>query len=53
MEEEEEKKLGKPLDDSVEILLDTFPEYSATVFPLVEFSVVVVSASLEKIILKY
>ncbi|XP_078182778.1 ribosomal protein L20 [Carex rostrata] len=27
MEEEEEKKLGKPLDDSVEILLDTFPEF--------------------------
>ena len=26
MEEEEEKKLGKPLDDSVEILLDNFPE---------------------------
>ncbi|KAJ1686787.1 hypothetical protein LUZ63_018177 [Rhynchospora breviuscula] len=27
MEEEEEKKLGKPLDDSVEILLDNFPEF--------------------------
>ncbi|KAG1327324.1 putative glycerol-3-phosphate dehydrogenase (NAD(+)) 1, cytosolic [Cocos nucifera] len=26
MEEEEEKKLGRPLDDSVEILLDNFPE---------------------------
>lgn len=26
MEEEEEKKQGKPLDDSVEILLDNFPE---------------------------
>ncbi|RRT43651.1 hypothetical protein B296_00035825 [Ensete ventricosum] len=26
MEEEEEKKRGKPLDDSVEILLDNFPE---------------------------
>ncbi|PKA51227.1 hypothetical protein AXF42_Ash010667 [Apostasia shenzhenica] len=27
MEEEEEKKLGRPLDDSVEILLDNFPEF--------------------------
>ncbi|KAJ6814296.1 uncharacterized protein M6B38_141050 [Iris pallida] len=27
MEEEEEKRLGKPLDDSVEILLDNFPEF--------------------------
>ncbi|XP_064972032.1 protein GAMETE CELL DEFECTIVE 1, mitochondrial-like [Musa acuminata AAA Group] len=27
MEEEEEKKRGKPLDDSVEILLDNFPEF--------------------------
>ncbi|KAJ3669221.1 hypothetical protein LUZ60_011171 [Juncus effusus] len=27
MEEEEERKLGKPLDDSVEILLDNFPEF--------------------------
>lgn len=27
LEEEEEKKLGHPLDDSVELLLDTFPEY--------------------------
>ncbi|KAG9138370.1 hypothetical protein Leryth_001558 [Lithospermum erythrorhizon] len=27
IEEEEEKKLGRPLDDSVEILLDTLPEY--------------------------
>ncbi|KAK2995801.1 hypothetical protein RJ640_026568 [Escallonia rubra] len=26
LEEEEEKKLGHPLDDSVELLLDTFPE---------------------------
>lgn len=26
MEEEEEKRIGKPLDDSVEILLDNFPE---------------------------
>jgi hypothetical protein len=26
LEEEEEKKLGQKLDDSVEILLDTFPE---------------------------
>lgn len=32
MEEEEEKKLGKPLDDSVEILLDTFPEYVLVFF---------------------
>ncbi|WJX23890.1 Translation initiation factor eIF-2B subunit gamma [Trifolium repens] len=27
LEEEEEKKLGQKLDDSVEILLDTFPEF--------------------------
>lgn len=27
LEEEEEKKLGHPLDDSVELLLDTCPEY--------------------------
>ncbi|KAK2999854.1 hypothetical protein RJ639_024156 [Escallonia herrerae] len=27
LEEEEEKKLGHPLDDSVELLLDTFPEF--------------------------
>ncbi|OIV91648.1 hypothetical protein TanjilG_26501 [Lupinus angustifolius] len=27
LEEEEEKKLGCPLDDSVEILLDSFPEF--------------------------
>ncbi|KAJ8747059.1 hypothetical protein K2173_013157 [Erythroxylum novogranatense] len=27
MEEEEEKKLGHPLDDSVELLLDTCPEF--------------------------
>ncbi|XP_010928182.1 protein GAMETE CELL DEFECTIVE 1, mitochondrial [Elaeis guineensis] len=27
MEEEEDKKLGRPLDDSVEILLDNFPEF--------------------------
>ncbi|KAJ1393108.1 Ribosomal protein L20, mitochondrial [Sesbania bispinosa] len=27
LEEEEEKKLGRPLDDSVELLLDTFPEF--------------------------
>lgn len=27
LEEEEEKKLGQPLDDSVELLLDTFPEF--------------------------
>ncbi|KAK9713737.1 hypothetical protein RND81_06G048200 [Saponaria officinalis] len=27
MEEEEEKKRGEPLDDSVELLLDTFPEF--------------------------
>ncbi|RDX99472.1 hypothetical protein CR513_17466, partial [Mucuna pruriens] len=27
IEEEEEKKLGHPLDDSVELLLDTFPEF--------------------------
>ncbi|KAL5223392.1 hypothetical protein ABZP36_028105 [Zizania latifolia] len=27
MEEEEERKRGKPLDDSVEILLDSFPEF--------------------------
>ncbi|KAG6485633.1 protein GAMETE CELL DEFECTIVE 1, mitochondrial-like [Zingiber officinale] len=27
MEEEEEKKQGKPLDDSIEILLDNFPEF--------------------------
>jgi hypothetical protein len=27
MEEEEERKQGKPLDDSVEILLDSCPEY--------------------------
>lgn len=27
IEEEEEKKLGRPLDDSVEILLDNFPEF--------------------------
>jgi len=26
IEEEEEKKLGHPLDDSIELLLDTFPE---------------------------
>lgn len=26
LQEEEEKKLGHPLDDSVELLLDTFPE---------------------------
>lgn len=26
LEEEEEKKLGEPLDDSVELLIDTFPE---------------------------
>lgn len=26
LEEEEEKKLGHPLDDSVELLLDTCPE---------------------------
>ena len=26
LEEEEEKKLGRPLDDSVELLLDNFPE---------------------------
>lgn len=26
LEEEEEKKLGRPLDDSVELLLDTCPE---------------------------
>ncbi|KAI3918767.1 hypothetical protein MKX01_042087 [Papaver californicum] len=26
-EEEQEKKLGKPLDDSVEMLLDSFPEF--------------------------
>ncbi|KAL2923322.1 hypothetical protein RDABS01_014813 [Bienertia sinuspersici] len=26
LEEEEEKKLGEPLDDSVELLLDSFPE---------------------------
>lgn len=26
-EEEEEKKLGHPLDDAVELLLDTFPEF--------------------------
>ncbi|XP_016486456.1 protein GAMETE CELL DEFECTIVE 1, mitochondrial [Nicotiana tabacum] len=27
LEEEEEKKLGRPLDDSVELLLDTCPEF--------------------------
>ncbi|KAK7290013.1 hypothetical protein RIF29_04111 [Crotalaria pallida] len=27
LEEEEEKKLGRPLDDSVEMLLDNFPEF--------------------------
>ncbi|XP_062100674.1 protein GAMETE CELL DEFECTIVE 1, mitochondrial [Humulus lupulus] len=27
LEEEEEKKLGRPLDDSVELLLDAFPEF--------------------------
>ncbi|XP_038704003.1 protein GAMETE CELL DEFECTIVE 1, mitochondrial [Tripterygium wilfordii] len=27
LEEEEEKKLGRPLDDSFELLLDTFPEF--------------------------
>ncbi|KAL8153899.1 hypothetical protein V2J09_011659 [Rumex salicifolius] len=27
LEEEEEKKLGHPLDDSVEVLLDSFPEF--------------------------
>lgn len=27
LEEEEEKKLGRPLDDSVEVLLDNFPEF--------------------------
>lgn len=27
LEEEEEKKLGRKLDDSVELLLDTFPEF--------------------------
>ncbi|KAK7354763.1 hypothetical protein VNO80_20246 [Phaseolus coccineus] len=27
IEEEEEKKLGHPLDDSVELLLDSFPEF--------------------------
>ncbi|KAK1324854.1 hypothetical protein QJS10_CPA01g00543 [Acorus calamus] len=27
LEEEEEKKLGKPLDDSVEKLIDSFPEF--------------------------
>uniref|UniRef100_A0A2P2IRE0 Keratin type I cytoskeletal 10 n=1 Tax=Rhizophora mucronata TaxID=61149 RepID=A0A2P2IRE0_RHIMU len=27
LQEEEEKKLGHPLDDSVELLLDTFPEF--------------------------
>ncbi|KAK9671447.1 hypothetical protein RND81_12G030500 [Saponaria officinalis] len=27
LEEEEEKKRGEPLDDSVELLLDTFPEF--------------------------
>ncbi|KAL6007386.1 Translation initiation factor eIF-2B subunit gamma [Asimina triloba] len=27
LEEEEEKKLGRPLDDSVEVLLDTCPEF--------------------------
>ncbi|XP_021748965.1 uncharacterized protein LOC110714733 [Chenopodium quinoa] len=27
LEEEEEKKLGEPLDDSVELLLDAFPEF--------------------------
>ncbi|KAJ4850912.1 hypothetical protein Tsubulata_046116 [Turnera subulata] len=27
LEEEEEKKLGHPLDDSVELLLDNFPEF--------------------------
>jgi hypothetical protein len=26
LQEEEEKKLGRPLDDSVELLLDSFPE---------------------------
>ena len=27
MEEEEERKRGQPLDDSIEILLDSCPEY--------------------------
>ncbi|GFP84310.1 hypothetical protein PHJA_000574700 [Phtheirospermum japonicum] len=27
LEEEEEKKLGRPLDDGIELLLDTFPEF--------------------------
>lgn len=27
LQEEEEKKLGRPLDDSVELLLDSFPEF--------------------------
>lgn len=31
LEEKEEKKLGRPLDDSVELLLDTFPELVSSV----------------------
>ncbi|XP_010673400.2 protein GAMETE CELL DEFECTIVE 1, mitochondrial [Beta vulgaris subsp. vulgaris] len=27
LEEEEEKKLGEPLDDSIELLIDSFPEF--------------------------
>ncbi|KAG8076868.1 hypothetical protein GUJ93_ZPchr0006g44373 [Zizania palustris] len=33
LEEEEERKWCKPLDDSVEILLDSYPEYRVFQFP--------------------
>jgi hypothetical protein len=38
MEEEEERKLGKPLDDSVEILLDSCPEYVIIPFASLSFA---------------
>ena len=37
MEEEEERKQGKPLDDSVEILLDSCPEYVTSSFASLSF----------------
>jgi hypothetical protein len=37
LEEEEEKKLGQKLDDSVELLLDTFPELVIFIFVFYHF----------------